>query len=248
MKGADRWHGMLRWHAYDLTGGAAPDPRPAARLSEAAKEGLEALHLEDPQKWTVERLAEEYGVRQQRVMAILALRRLRAADVAAGRPLNEDFEKAMLAARGSTVAKASGEAHVKAAPSYPTYTIVPEGPDGETLALFSAPRQNGKGGAAAAKKKGPLTSEAEEAALVREFRANLDYNSQKTGTELLQGSRLRQPATRPSKGWTLVVRYMGEEREPEAFEPGSNKARTLTPSETTLHLRQKSRPRRRIIP
>ena len=78
--------------------------------------------------------------------------------------------------------------------------------------------------------------------------ASLDYNSQKTGTELLQGSRLRQPATRPSKGWTLVVRYMGEEREPEAFEPGSNKARTLTPSETTLHLRQKSRPRRRIIP
>ena len=240
---------MLRWHAYDLTGGAAPDPRPAARLSEAAKEGLEALHLEDPQKWTVERLAEKFGVRQQRVMAILALRRLRAADVAAGRPLNEDFEKAMRAARGSTVAKASGEAHVKAAPSYPKYTIVPEGPDGKPLALFSALRQDGKGGAAAAKKKkGPLTSEAEEAALVREFRANLDYNSQKTGTELLQGSRRRQPATRPSKGWTFVVRYMGEEREPEAFEPESNKPRALTPSETTLHLRQKSRPRRRIIP
>ena len=240
---------MLRWHAYDLTGGAAPDPRPAARLSEAAKESLSSLHKEDPEKWTPERLAGEFGVRQQRVLAILALRRLREGDAARGRELHEEFEQGMRAAWGPTVPKATGETHVKAAPSYPMYEVVPEGPGGEALPTGGGGNHAGGGAAEKPKGKGPLTSEAEEAALVREFRQNLDYNSQKTGADLRQGSRRRQPPARPEGGWTVVVKYADEEGPaPEAFEPGSAEPRALTPSEATLHLRQKIRRRRRIIP
>ena len=78
---------------------------------------------------------------------------------------------------------------------------------------------------------------------------NLDYNSQKTGADLRQGSRRRQPPARPEGGWTVVVKYADEGGPaPEAFEPGSAEPRALTPSEATLQLRQKVRRRRRIIP
>lgn len=40
------------------------------------KEALWRLHSEDPEKWTLQRLSDEFGLHQARIDAILRLKRL----------------------------------------------------------------------------------------------------------------------------------------------------------------------------
>ena len=47
-----------------------------AHLSDRTKTQMYMMHLRDPKTWDVARLAEQYKIRQQRVMAILALKKL----------------------------------------------------------------------------------------------------------------------------------------------------------------------------
>ena len=46
--------------------------------AEASKEKMYELHTSDPATYTAAKLAQDYGVRQQRVIAILTLKKARA--------------------------------------------------------------------------------------------------------------------------------------------------------------------------
>lgn len=73
--GVDETRAVVHW-AADLTGGKAPDPWRNARLSDGAKTAMAIAHAEDPKTYSVAALAQEFRIRQQRVMAILALKEL----------------------------------------------------------------------------------------------------------------------------------------------------------------------------
>ncbi|CAD7697235.1 unnamed protein product [Ostreobium quekettii] len=64
------------WWAYDLTGGQIENNLQNAMLSDETKTEMYLRHVEDPDTWSVEKLAEEYRIRQQRVMAIIALKEM----------------------------------------------------------------------------------------------------------------------------------------------------------------------------
>ena len=229
----DPWRGKLKYHVHDLSGGLAGAGAGNVLLSENAKAVMHELHRKDPAEWTAERLAKEYRVRPQRVLAILALRDLRARDATNGRPQHGEYEKAMHAAWGKTNEKGPGEQHFKTIPSYPRFEPGEPGADAEEQA----------GGWDAVSKK---ASEEEERTQVREFRQNLDYNMARTGPELNRQSRVTRPTPRPEGGWSYVVTYLGKEkgRTAAAFTPDGAE-RPLSESEQTLLNRRKVRPRRR---
>lgn len=51
--------------------------RVAARRAEASKETIYDLHASDPVMYNAAKLAQDYGVRQQRIIAILTLKKAR---------------------------------------------------------------------------------------------------------------------------------------------------------------------------
>lgn len=71
--GVDEERGVVHW-AVDLTDGKAPDPWRNGLLSDHAKNVMYDLHKRDPKQYSVEALAKAFKVRQQRIMAILALK------------------------------------------------------------------------------------------------------------------------------------------------------------------------------
>jgi hypothetical protein len=64
------------WWGVDLTGGKAKDPWSNGRLSQAAKNAMYEAYASDPARYTPARLAEIFGVREQRAMAIVRLKEL----------------------------------------------------------------------------------------------------------------------------------------------------------------------------
>ena len=71
--GVDEDRGVVHW-AVDLTSGKASDPWKNGRLSDAAKVTMYEAHKANPEVYSVEALARTFKIRQQRVMAILALK------------------------------------------------------------------------------------------------------------------------------------------------------------------------------
>eukprot|EP00899_Mesostigma_viride_P012475 jgi/Mesvir1/21228/Mv06664-RA.1 len=59
---------------YDMLG--IPEDDQAARLSEASKKLLYELHTSDPEKWTHTSLADKFQISEQRVVAIIALKKI----------------------------------------------------------------------------------------------------------------------------------------------------------------------------
>ena len=69
--------GARRWALRAAHAGSNPEARAFAAADES-KEKMYELHLSDPKTFTVDKLAADYGLRYQRVMAILALKKARA--------------------------------------------------------------------------------------------------------------------------------------------------------------------------
>lgn len=62
------------WWEYDFTGGVIRNNGQNALLSDDVKCKIYTQHQSDPERFSVEKLAEMYKIRRQRVMAILALK------------------------------------------------------------------------------------------------------------------------------------------------------------------------------
>ncbi|PRW45589.1 histone-lysine N-methyltransferase SMYD3 [Chlorella sorokiniana] len=257
---------MVNW-GVDLTEGKAVDPWKNALLSEEAKETMWRMHKEA--YWTAEQLAEHFGIRVQRALAILALKEREHAARAEGVHLHTDLAEAMEIAQGALESMGARERHHVVLPSYPNYRELTEA-DADKLAAMLE-RRLGKPfdqieledmtpevvqelRAAAGMDKEALEDELaarEEELLVEEFRRNLEYNLKKTGTTVHRSSRKRHPAARPAAGWNLLVKPLGKaakagERQPYvAAADGSQ--RELTEDEQLLLARQQPRAHHKIV-
>ena len=72
-----------------------------AHLSDRAKTQMYVMHRKDPKTWDVPALAERYRIRQQRVMAILALKQIQHDTVKAGKSTYPHLEAAFEQIHGS---------------------------------------------------------------------------------------------------------------------------------------------------
>lgn len=258
--GVDEERGVVHW-AVDLTDGKAPDPWRNGLLSDHAKNVMYDLHKRDPKQYSVEALAKAFKVRQQRIMAILALKELEAASPDAQDPEAEELRSMMEGAVwGCIEATGSGERHVVTVPSYPAYA------QADTAAVMSRLE------AAVGKPSSEITDEdltpeiaqqvlgvkphsvveeelaaAEEANLVEEFKRALDFNMGKTGTDISRGNRRHAAPKRPEEGWSLTVTPLGPDAaEPYIAQPDGSR-RPLNPDEALLVERKTPRPRRKVV-
>ncbi|KAI7835781.1 hypothetical protein COHA_010324 [Chlorella ohadii] len=200
----------VNW-GVDLTEGKAQDPWKNALLSNDAKETMWRMHSQEG--WTAEQLAEHFGIRQQRAMAILALKEREHAARAAGVHLHTDLAEAMEIAQGAIESMGARERHHVVLPSYPNYRELTEADADKLAALLE--RRLGKPFeqiepadmtddvvqellVAAGMDKSALEDELaakEEAILVEDFKRNLEYNLKKTGTILHRGSHKKHLLT-----------------------------------------------------
>uniref|UniRef100_A0A1D2A1B0 Uncharacterized protein n=2 Tax=Auxenochlorella protothecoides TaxID=3075 RepID=A0A1D2A1B0_AUXPR len=262
--GVDESRGAIHW-AADLTDGRAVAPWRAASLAFATKVRMYQLYCDDPVRNSPAALAAQFGVREQRVHAILALKELEAKALSAALP--EDARAALLrvaeedAELGSDVGvSGEGERHHVILPSYPNYEEM-------DLAAFSSRLEARLGKPMAEISEADLTpaiakevlgleskeevearlAAAEEATLVEEFTSRLAYNLGKEGAGLQRKSRRTHFPRRPPTGWNLVVKPLGQSDEEPYVAEATGGRREPNADEALLLKRQTPRPRRRIL-
>ncbi|EFN53015.1 hypothetical protein CHLNCDRAFT_137501 [Chlorella variabilis] len=124
---------MINW-GVDLTEGRAADPWKNALLSEEAKELMYEMHAK--QGWEVPALAEHFRIRQQRVMAIVALKEREHAARQAGIKLHTELAEALEDEFGAHHVVGSGEWHHVVLPSFPNFKELTEAEAGRLAALL----------------------------------------------------------------------------------------------------------------
>lgn len=226
------------WH--DLTGefttkdGAVMPLDANARLSMAVKQEMAKLNREDPARWTAAALAKKWKVREQRVLAILALKELEAEAEANGEHLDWELEKAAEEWFGPA-SIGTGERHVRVVPRAPKFEVYPDGLPDELV-----PKAADAEDADALAKK-------EEAMLVAEFKEALDFNLGRTGKSISRKNRFAHPPKRPEGGWSIVFTPLGKtDRKAFVSEPGGAH-RDPNADEQLLLDRRKPKPRRKIL-
>lgn len=261
--GVDEERGVVHW-AADFTAGRAREPWRNARISDAAKDFMYKLHTKDPQRYSAGALAKEFRLREQRVMAILALKEQEAAAKAEGKvpegaeELRELMEDEIWGCREATGA---GERHFVNLPSYPAYKELDTDKVMSRLeAVLGRPideiseedltpevAQSVLGVKSAAQWEEDLAAK-EERHLVEEFKAALDFNLGRSGQGISRDSRRTVALTRPEEGWSLVVTPLGKGvgEGPYVATP-QGKRRELTGDEQLLVKRKTPKRRRRIL-
>ncbi|KAK9833661.1 hypothetical protein WJX74_002119 [Apatococcus lobatus] len=186
------------WH-WDLTGGQVFENEKNALLSDEAKKAIYMLHtrvgLDE------KTLAKLFRVRQQRVMAIIALKQMEAEAEESGLLKEGEEDELQILMENEvydcTESQGVGERNVVTTASYPV-----QAEDGTVLG--DMPEH-----LAAMARKDLATAARNEKQLVKEFKYNLAYNTGKLGAGVGRGSRKSQLPKRPKQGWTLVVRRKG---------------------------------------
>jgi hypothetical protein len=169
-----------------------------AHLSDRTKTQMYMMHLRDPKTWDVARLAEQYKIRQQRVMAILALKKLQQQHLNEGKDTFPHLEAAWEEIHGSED-RGSGERHVRIVPELPKFQVVHANTSPEELDAILPKYESPE-----------AKAEKEERVLIRRFRDNLAYNARETAPSLNRRGRIRRPHARPPGGWGLMVVPMVE--------------------------------------
>lgn len=221
---------------FDFT--SIPPDTTACRLSDETKETIFKLHKESPGVWTVQKLAQEYRIRQQRVHAILWLKEVERdmEEENGGEPLDDSIQKTFDEWHDATVVKAVGERHIK---MYPT-PQPPELAEEEKLKqLFEE-------------------SDKEEAWKVEEFVKRMTFNKKQYSSLRLQMDSVvkvnKLSRRRPAEGWSYLVEELGEDakrgkRGGRRFVvQGDGSKRSLNDLEKEFLEREAPRPRRRIVP
>lgn len=259
----DESRAAVHW-AVDLTAGKAKNPWQNARLSHDVKKVMYNLHKEDPEKYSVEHLAKTFKIRQQRVMAILALQEIEETYEWKSKEEEEMAEKYRKYMEEEVFqcyeTVGADEKHIVDLPSYPTYATV----DAETA---SRRLEEVLGKPAAEISEEEITpeicrqvigvksieeleeeiAEREEDMMVREFKERLDYNMGKIGKSLQRKKGKRFAPKRPEEGWSLVVTPLGEKKEDHYVAMPDGSKRELNEDEMLLIERKTPKPRRKIV-
>ena len=188
-------------------------------------------HKKDPMKYSTENLAKTYMVREQRIMAILALKRREAEWIKNGKELDYDLEARFEAVFG-TSERGAGERYYVDVPTYPSFEVLTaEEAKERTPGLKVDPEK---------------LAMREEKELVRAFKEKLDYNTGVIGASLKKESRRTHAAKRPKGGFGLLVTPLGKDApEPYVAEADGTK-RPLNDDEEVFRRQRTIKPRRRI--
>lgn len=223
-----------------------------AHLSDRTKTQMYLMHMKDPKTWDVPALAEQYKIRQQRVMAILALKKIQREHETTGKPTFPGLEAAFEEIHGSED-RGTGEKNHYVVPELPKFQVVPANTTPEQLKEILPPYYSAE-----------ERARRNERELIRKFRDNLAYNTREAAPSLNREGRIRHPGKRPKGGWGLMVIPMvesnstktrarakreGWRNKPEkpyvAFPDGSR--RDVNGDEEVMLRRRKPRPFRKII-
>ncbi|MBA0737860.1 hypothetical protein Gogos_011299 [Gossypium gossypioides] len=212
---------------------------PGARgsyLKDSEKAEMYRLHKENPEVYTVEKLAKDYRIMRQRVEAILWLKKdEEELEKKNALPLDDSVE--MLLDNCPEFLNAHDrEFHVASLPYKPEFKVMPEGWDGTTKDLDEYHYE---------------ISKKEDDMLYDEFVQRFNFNKMKMAGEV---KRHKYSRRRPTEGWNFTVEKMGAKGKRGggggwkfvSLPDGSS--RPLNEMEKMYVRRETPRRRRRILP
>ncbi|XP_010673400.2 protein GAMETE CELL DEFECTIVE 1, mitochondrial [Beta vulgaris subsp. vulgaris] len=212
---------------------------PGARgsyLKDSEKIEMYRLHKENPEVYTVERLAKDFRIMRQRVAAILWLKELEEEEEKKlGEPLDDSIEL-LIDSFPEFFISHDREFHVASLPYKPDFKVMPEGWDGTTRDPDEVHYE---------------ISKKEDDMLYEEFLQRFNFNKMKFKGKVQVHRYTRR---RPSDGWSLTVEKLG----PRGKRGGSGgwkfvsepdgSTRPLNETEKMYVKRETPRRRRKILP
>ncbi|KAM3283577.1 protein GAMETE CELL DEFECTIVE 1, mitochondrial isoform X1 [Capsicum chacoense] len=167
---------------------------PGARgsyLKDSEKTEMYKKHKENPELYTVERLAKDYRIMRQRVHAILWLKELEEEEEKKlGHPLDDSVEL-LLDTCPEFFNSHDREFHVATLPYKPDFKVMPEGWDGTTRDPDEVHYE---------------ISMKEDEMLYQEFVQRMNFNKMKMAKQVKCHKYSRR---RPSNGWNFTVEMLG---------------------------------------
>ncbi|KAI9196793.1 hypothetical protein LWI28_027072 [Acer negundo] len=167
---------------------------PGARgsyLKDSEKAEMYRLHKENPEVYTVERLAKDYRIMRQRVHAILWLKELEEEEEKKlGHPLDDSVEL-LLDTCPEFFISHDREFHVASLPYRPDFKVMPEGWDGTIKDLDEVHYE---------------ISKKEDEMLYQEFVQQMNFNKMKIAGKV---KCHRYSRRRPDDGWKFTVEKLG---------------------------------------
>ncbi|XP_030536593.2 protein GAMETE CELL DEFECTIVE 1, mitochondrial [Rhodamnia argentea] len=212
---------------------------PGARgsyLKDSEKAEIYRLHKQNPDVYTVEKLAKDYRIMRQRVHAILWLKEMEEEEEKKlGHPLDDSVEL-LLDNCPEFFNSHCREFHVASLPYKPDFKVMPEGWDGTVKDLDEVHYE---------------ISKKEDEMLYQEFVQRLNFNKMKVAGKVKCHKYSRR---RPSEGWNITVEKLG----PRGKRGGGGgwkfvslpdgSSRPLNEMEKMYVRRETPRRRRRILP
>lgn len=167
---------------------------PGARgsyLKDSEKAEMYCLHKQNPEVYTVERLAKDYRIMRQRVHAILWLKELEEEEEKKlGHPLDDSVEL-LLDTCPEFFNSHDREFHVASLPYKPDFKVMPEGWDGTIKDLDEVHYE---------------ISKKEDEMLYQEFVQRMNFNKMKMAGKV---QCHRYSRRRPNDGWKFTVEKLG---------------------------------------
>ncbi|KAL6973075.1 Translation initiation factor eIF-2B subunit gamma [Sarracenia purpurea var. burkii] len=212
---------------------------PGARgtyLKDSEKAEMYRLHKENPEVYTVEKLARDYRIMRQRVHAILWLKELEEEEEKKlGRPLDDSVEL-LLDTCPEFFNSHDREFHVASLPYKPDFKVMPEGWDGTTRDPDEVHYD---------------ISMKEDEMLYQEFVQRLNFNKMKMAGKVKCHKYSRR---RPDNGWNIMVEKLGPRGKRgngggwKFMSVPDGSSRPLNETEKMYVKRETPRRRRKILP
>ncbi|GLT34912.1 hypothetical protein SLA2020_094000 [Shorea laevis] len=186
----DGWDERMRETCVLLKQVREPGAR-GSYLKDSEKAEMYRLHKENPEVYTVERLAKDYRIMRQRVHAILWLKEIEEEEEKKlGHPLDDSVER-LLDTCPEFFISHDREFHVASLPYKPDFKVMPEGWDGTTRDLDEVHYE---------------ISKKEDEMLYKEFVERMNFNKKKMAGEVKCHKYSRR---RASDGWKITVEKLG---------------------------------------
>lgn len=186
----DGWDERMREMSVLLKQVREPGAR-GSYLKDSEKAEMYRLHKENPEVYTVEKLAKDYRIMRQRVHAILWLKELEEEEERKlGHPLDDSVELLLDTCPEFFISN-DREFHVASLPYKPEFKVMPEGWDGTTRDPDEVHYE---------------ISMKEDEMLYQEFVQKMNFNKKKMAGEIKCHKYSRR---RSSDGWKLTVEKLG---------------------------------------
>ncbi|XP_016900637.1 protein GAMETE CELL DEFECTIVE 1, mitochondrial [Cucumis melo] len=186
----EKWGERMREMSILLKQVKEPGAR-GSYLKDSEKAEMYRLHKENPEVYTIEKLAKDYRIMRQRVHAILWLKELEEEEEKKlGHPLDDSIEL-LLDDFPEFFKSHDREFHVASLPYKPDFKVMPEGWDGTTRDLDEVHYE---------------ISQKEDEMLYKEFVERLNFNKKKVAGEVFCHKYSRR---RAADGWKFTVEKMG---------------------------------------